>query len=442
MKFAIPSSKSKRYLSGADWVIAMLDRAMKAETCSGNSSQVVLALDARLNEESLRARLSQFLAEFPVVCGRIARDINLAPYWKFDMNSTPALELDVHETDGDFFTQVLPILERSVNRPFSGENQHITFHYIRAGVQASYFAMTFDHRLLDARGAEAFLELFNDYCVCGGEIRVVDGICLTKSAGLDEWMNKFRAGQKLNRKFIAMSNPTPVCLPIPKDKDKGFRFRLITFDREESAGIFERAAHEAGYLLEMPYLLSTVIPPMDSLFNKRGMSSPQYLVPVTVDLRADSASSGELFFNYVSYLLFKLGPQDRVDSVGLIGALKTQMYEQVKDGTPRNIAQASYLTRIAPLSFLSMALNLPFKGKLASLCFAHLGRGAYRAESFMGASVSNIFHMPRVPVPPGIGFFFNISADRLNLVISVLDGMLDDDELAGLERDIKQRLTR
>ncbi len=63
-------SKHKRYLSGSDWVINTLDHMMKATTCAGNMSQVVLVLDGLLDESEVRSRLNAFVKQFPVLQGQ------------------------------------------------------------------------------------------------------------------------------------------------------------------------------------------------------------------------------------------------------------------------------------------------------------------------------------------------------------------------------------
>jgi phospholipid N-methyltransferase len=127
------------------------------------------------------------------------------------------------------------------------------------------------------------------------------------------------------------------------------------------------------------------------------------------------------------------------DRAGLIALLKQQMYDQVKSGFPRDLAEASLLTRIAPLPVLGKLLHLPLKGKMATFAFSHLGKSAYQHEAFMGRRIENLFHMPRVPVPPGLGFFSNYYNKRLNVIISYLDGLLTDLELDLLERGLRER---
>jgi phospholipid N-methyltransferase len=146
-----------------------------------------------------------------------------------------------------------------------------------------------------------------------------------------------------------------------------------------------------------------------------------------------------MFFNYVSYLFYQVPAEEVADRKGLIALLKQQMYDQVKSGFPKDLAEASLLTRIAPLPVLGKLLQLPMKGKMATFVFSHLGKSSYQHSVFMQKGIANMFHMPRVPVPPGLGFFSNNFNNRLNLVISYLDGLLGDEEVRMLEEGIRDR---
>jgi hypothetical protein len=62
------------------------------------------------------------------------------------------------------------------------------------------------------------------------------------------------------------------------------------------------------------------------------------------------------------------------------------------------------------------------------------------SPELMGAKITNLFHMPRGPVPPGIGVFFNSFRGRLNATISYLDGLFTDTEMEALERDLRSSI--
>jgi hypothetical protein len=81
--------------------------------------------------------------------------------------------------------------------------------------------------------------------------------------------------------------------------------------------------------------------------------------------------------------------------------------------------------------------RLPIQGKIASFCFSHVSKDSFVSEDLLGARIINMFHMPRTPMPPGIGVFFNTYAGRLNATISCLDGLFSEDDLDGLERDLR-----
>jgi hypothetical protein len=443
MRVVIPSSSKKHYLSGFDWVMGVVDHVLKRTTCAGNIAQIVIKLGSPVDRESVQDSLCRFIKEFPMLNGKVARDFNLAPYWRVpEKRMRNGLHLDSCDLTPSLKQgNAWSLIEEWVNTPFKSENEHSAFHLLHTNGGESYFAMTFDHRLFDARGAESFMSLFQQYLngARGSDIRDVR---LTAPAELSQWADKFYAGQNINRKIIALSRTSLRALPVAQDcqRKKGFRFSLIGFDRERTGQIYENAYAEAGYLMMMPYLLSLTIRAMHELFESRGLSADSYLIPVSVDMRSSGDVKQKLFFNYASMFLFQIHVNMLKDGKALINEIKSQMYEQVHSSLPQNLLKASLLLRIAPLPLLSRLFFLPFEGKFASFSFSYIGKCSFQSPEFMGARIDNVFHMPRVPVPPGIGIFFNSFNGQLNAVISWLDGLVTDDEVLALENSLRSGL--
>lgn len=397
-------------------------------------------LDDMLDPESVQDYLSRFINKFPVLNGNIARDFNLAPYWRIPKKAEADLNFNVYHIKDSSKEGVLSLLEKSGNKPFKSNNEHLAFHLIQTETGKSCFAMVFDHRLFDAHGAEAFLNLFQQYLVEKNSPDITEGFSFTEPAELSQWVKKFYAGKNVNRKIIALSKTSFETLPLPPEKNNGFKFKLISFNQQETEEIYKNAYNEAGYLMEMPYLLSVVIQAVNKLFKAKGVPSASYLIPTTIDMRVGEDIRQELFFNHVSYLFFQTHSGGMDNLKGIIKTIKLQMYEQVKAGLPEDIMEASLLTRIAPLPVLGKIFRIPFKGEIASFCFSHVSKSSYLFPELMGVQINNIFHTPRVPVPPGLGFFFNYFKGRLNLAISYLDGLIHEKDALMLETDIKKRM--
>ncbi|MBI5055445.1 MAG: hypothetical protein HZB61_02325 [Nitrospirae bacterium] len=437
MGLVIPSSKNKLYLSGCDWIISSLDHMMKRNTCAGNMSQVVLVLDSVIAQAEIQDRLNRFVNALPVTRGSIARDINLCPYWRVPEKAGGDLNFTFHNCSSEETFSAL--LSECANKPFRNDSEHLAFHLFNIENNKSCLAMTFDHRLLDARGAENLLRIFQQYLESSDDAGISGGIPLAAPAHLSEWMKKFLSGRNVNRKIISLSQKPPEVLPVSGDNTRRFKFRLMSFTPQETQEIYDKAYREAGYLMETPYLLSVVMRAVDGFFKKRSLSADNYLATVSIDTRTGEGIKQELFFNHVSYLFFQVQTALMGNQKKIINSIKTQMYEQVKAGIPRDIIEASHLTRIAPLSFLGKIIDGPLKGKLATFIFSHVSTNPLSPE-IMGAKIENVFHMPRVPVPPGLGFFSNYFNGRLNLVISYLDGIISDEEANMLEKNIREMM--
>src|SRR6202034_3229793 len=83
LSFSLPYSRTRRYLTGIDWIVGALDFSARGAIGLGGFSQAIIEVDGTITQNDLRAALDQISERIPLVHGRVARDwINLAPYWK------------------------------------------------------------------------------------------------------------------------------------------------------------------------------------------------------------------------------------------------------------------------------------------------------------------------------------------------------------------------
>jgi NRPS condensation-like uncharacterized protein len=419
----------KRYLTGIDWVINSIDYIGKTQTGIGNVSQVVIELKGQPDSKVLQEALNSFIRQFPLLSGFPGRALNLCPYWKiFPQKKILPLRINTaYLDDNSDFCSSLAI---QVNEPFRNKREHLVFNLIRSG-KRNFLGLTFDHRLLDARGAEAFLDLFQRYY----QKESLSQFVFDAPHYLNHWSEKFKAGQQVNRFFLNLSKNIPRTMPLNLDS-RICKFKIIPFDVEEAGHIVEAAYEQAGYLMLMPFILAKTIQAMHRVFEAKKSAGLVYLIPVSIDTRQQEEVHKELFFNHMSFFFFKINAEAADNFTNLIADIKEQMYEQVKTGLPAALKNASFLLRIAPLPLVNFFLRLMSKKHFASFSFSFVG-SAYNSRKFMEEEVQNIFHLPRVPNPPGLGIFFNQFNGKLNATISYFEGILNDDEIERIVNDLK-----
>jgi hypothetical protein len=439
MKVNLPFSKSKRYLTGIDWALGALNDMNRRSTGGTNDSQIVLELDGVFDVAQFRSALEDFVRLFPVLGGTVARDWNLAPYWRLPRRgrvpSVTVEEQTVSEED------LLPALALNANAGFPDPATHLAFRVLHVGTRRHFVALHFDHCLFDAHGAEAFVELFHSRYRGEDCQERLASLALTEPAHLCDWKRKFEAGKLLVRLLRRFSETPLVTFPRPpRLKGRAFKFALLEFGAAESGAIVDRAYREAGFLMFMPYALATVVGALEAVRRRKGVAGRDYLASVSVDMRTPDTAAAHLFFNHVSFMFFGVPVAVAADRRQVTEIVRTQMYEQIKSGFPRAMAESSMLMRILPMSVLGRLMRRPLRGEFATLGFTCVGKGGYAPGMFMEARVVNLFHMPLVPVPPGLGLVVNQFGNRMNVVLTYLDGMLDDEDVRGITDDVRRGL--
>ena len=433
---SLPYNSNIRYLTGMDWVIHTLNYMSKSATGVGNWSQVVLELDGVPGHTDLEELFSRLVNKHPVIRGCPVRDLNLAPYWNM-RRKVDTLKLNVKEHNCNTRQEAILALSAEMNTLLDSTRERVIFHLAHFGKQ-SLASMIFDHRLLDASGAETLLEMAQCQYNSPDHNR---NIALTEPAHLTKWKEKFEAGRRVNQVFLKMAKNSAPVFPLPTQIHKPrFKFEVICLDSAQSERVINRAYREAGYLMLMPYTLAATIWSFHRIFTKRHIAGGDYVIPVSIDVRSPETAREEVFFNPVSFLMFRVSPADAENFTVLLKIVTEQMYDQIKKGLPHDLEQASLLMRILPIPVLSLLMKGPFKGIFGSFSFSCTGETVYNLPDFMGTRVTNIFHMPRVPMPPGLGIFFNQFRGKLNVTISHLEGLLDEEEMSMALHEMLSRL--
>ena len=430
MTISFPYRRDRRYLTGMDWIIGVLDCMTKRATGAGNSSQIILELEGIVDASSLCETVQAFAARFPVLAGRPARDmLNLAPFWKIDQHAGHCgVEILPEKSDAE---SAISALSRASNSPFSTEQDHLIFRLVHASPNRFFLGMVFDHRVFDARGAELFLDRLAGFAAGETSPAAPELTSPFREPYLSNWSEKFASGRNVNRALRACAAARPARFPLPAG-GRNLQWRFQMLGAGESRSLTETAYALGGYLVKMPYLLALAVQAVDRIFAGRGYAPEHYLVPVSIDRRASSADSQHMFFNHISFLYFLLHRREFVSIETLVQSISRQMYEQTKAGLPGDFEQTMLLTRILPAGLLASFSQRLFSGNFGTFAFSFLGETGFRSRELLGHRIANLLHTPRVSTPPGLGIFLNEYAGRINVAVASVEGLLTAEEADGL----------
>jgi hypothetical protein len=433
---SLPYSKHKRYLSGMDWLLYSLDYQSKRALGIGTAIQIVLELDSLLEAKDLEDALKRAARMFPVLFGTVKRDLNAAPYWDIPKQGEWGIAMDVSRVDSR--DNAMALLYEDAHIPWKHAREHVKFHLIHTG-ETSIVGAVFDHCLFDDSGAGLFLDVVHR-CLSGQTVSYSSSFAAPPH--LSEWGDKFKAGQKVNRLFRQLKEGDPVLSFDSKVQTKGTRnlFQLHTFSLQETIAIQQDAEQAAGYLMTNPYLLAHTARVMKTFYETERKRVGDMVVPVSIDLRKNEQD--EIFFNHLSFMFYRIKSTVEADLKSMISDIKQQMYSQVKQGTLLALVKASLLMRIAPVWLSNVVMQLPFAETPSSFSFAALMKSSYTAAEFGSNPVSNIYHLPRIPLKPGLGIFFTQYKEKLTLVISSLEGVISGEEMMNITSHLVESLRK
>jgi hypothetical protein len=438
LKVSLPYFRSRRYLRGIDWVVGALHEDARKKVGVGAVSQAIIEVEGMLDADAARSSLDQISTRFPLIFGRFGRDwFNLAPYWKFPKVHARSIPLQVADVASDADAEVA--LAGHVNKPFESDRQHLRFMLVKIGNTRSKLGLVFDHRLLDAYGAESFFRLMNE--VSEGRLdEVAPNIRVTEPAHLDHWMRRFASGKLLNRMLVDLQQKEVCALQMPETiKGRPARFVHEPMTADESSRALGKAFGEIGVPVLLPCAAARAVSALRGVFPSPGLKCQQYLLFTTVNTRQPGDEWSSMFLNHFSFLLFS-APSEASEVPQLANTLREQLFSHMKDQVPAAMEDAAALGRIFPRPLVAKVINSMFKRRMCSFYFACLKESGYAEKKFMGRDVVNLVHTPLAFAPPGLNLCMTWYGDHFNLVLSYLDGAIEDSVAREIVRAFKASL--
>jgi len=437
----LPYSRNRRYLTGMDWVIGAFTRATQKSNGIGSWSQAILEVEGPVCEKRLGDVLHQISSRFPLIHGHPARDWNLAPCWKVSRRDREAsIPLRVIDLPADQIDRLDEILDANSNRPFASESQHMRVLLLRFGGKRSFVAIVVDHRLFDGFSTEAVFRLM-DETGAGRLDEISVQVKQTEPAHLNHWMRRFRNGRRINRHLMGLARE-PICamaMPPPK-RGRPARFIHDSLTEEESARFNQRAAEEIGMPIILPSSLARATVALRRVFPTTPLPGTQYQVFTTANTRPPGQDWESFFFNHVSLLVFSLDTRKPASTTETAVELRNQLFELMKAQFPKAMQDTVTLARICPEQYGSRALRVITGKRLCTFYFVCLRDAGFSGETFLGLPTVNLVHKPAIFSPPGLNICMTFFRGRFNLVISYMDGVIEDSAARELMRQFKSLL--
>lgn len=383
----------------------------------GNHSAIVLVLKGLLDQTGLTQTLTTILSNSDFLKGRTRRAWHLAPYWVPQPDNYNSEDLGFFNLASNDQKNLDAIIQKRAGIPFKDEQTLLGFDLIHCNNE-SIVIMRFDHRVFDGRGAEAFLEYILNEPDHDRQYHLP-----SQGPQLHSWKSLFLSGQCINRFLRSMYTPKDkvACLNKSLEPENCHYFYHTSFSEDQTCAIDNNALQKAGYLMNGIFFLSCVAKGFDSLLKEQKVFG-NILIPINVDMRETKFCRTKVFFNHLSFMLFNV--RSGLELTEYIDLLKKQFIDQTKNKILTHFIKATLLMRIVPIKLLAFFMNSRMRKAPFSFSFSYIGNQAFNLTHVKGLEVANLFHIPIVPVNPGVGIFFTRFNKKLNMIISGFDNTL------------------
>lgn len=432
-------------LTESDYFVLALDRQMRSIGLPGNICRLVLQLDGHLDLKVLREALNNCCSVNWLANKRVKRWLPFTvPLW-FSTMSNGRLLIAEHRAK-EPRPHLAGVADSSINHrlnPF--KEAGIAFDLIHYPDRTTDLVLSWHHVLTGAHGAELLLEQISNP---GVKTALVDN---EMSQNNEFWNTPGSARKKLVRRlmfarqsrlFIDKIHRQPLAAITSgsrREYTEGHSYRPVYFSEPESRTIEANCDLQGASFYKSLFVLAAVIRALHALWVARGKKGGAYVVTVPQDLRKRGAA-GPIFSNHVSFLFYRIEPEDLVSIKTLVASLKQQMTGQLRSKFPAAFSTAMGLFRRLPLRLYARIVGGDPTREWPHFYFSDIGDSLQNVREFLGVPIESLCHLAPVAIPPGIAVISGRFRNRLNIVLSCVTGCLTEQEMELFEKTIRAEL--
>jgi len=404
-------------LRGADLVLLAM-HARWARAGASSNTMMVVECDGPVDAGRFRRALDRLLDVCPWPAARLRRRLPWGPlHWAAPPRSrlAPPPVLERRPADGD---AVHRVLEAELNDAIDGRREAP----LRLVVAGRVLVVTWFHPLMDPRGGQNLLAHLAriDAATPDSPWREPPEAFVAPRDG-----RPLRERGRLARRSLAhMRRLAGATVVSPGTGVAAFgaaRFLQQGFDVPATPGGDARATREISWRL------AVVGRAMADLWRRRSLPGEPFLLPISVDLRP-RGEPGPTIGNMLAFHFARFSPAETDDVPALARALRQRMADAVRDGLVDANAVAMDFLRYRPVRLMMTAVPWAAGGETFSFNCADISDFPPDLDRLLGRRVLNAYHVPAVLPRPGIGVFFNRCGGRSNVVVSWVEGAVNDDE--------------
>jgi acyl carrier protein len=434
-------------LTESDYFVLALDRQMRSNGLPGNICRLVLRLDGHLALKTLREAAHNCPSVNWLAGKRIKRRLPFTvPSW-FSALSNGELLIAEHQANEPGPCPV-SIANSSVNHKLNPSKEAcIAFDLIQYPDRTTDLVLSWHHVLMGARGAELLLDLISNpearTALLDNEFSQNQELQRAPGSARQKLFRRLVFARQ-SRLFIDNIHRQPLATIVPESRRKcldGHSYRSVYFSEPESRTIEANCEQQGGSFYKSLFVLAAVIRALHAIRAVQCKNGGAYVVTVPQNMRKRGVA-GPIFSNHLTFLFYRIEPENLESTKTLVACLKQQMTGQLRSKFPAAFSTLMGLFRRLPLSLYAKIVGGSPVREWPHFYFSDMGECLQDVREFLGIPITGLYHLAPVAIPPGIAVICGRYRDQLNIVLTCVTGCLTEQEMALFENTIRAELLR